>query len=232
MSQRPRAIVYIDGFNLYRRALSGHPELKWLDLIKLSTNLLPEYEIAKVHYFTSKLKYNAQSDPSRLTRQEIYFRALNTQAPLLQTTLGSFRSDDRWMIRLPLEMDKDAGFYKMVRVRKVEEKGSDVNMAVRMVADAFEGLSDISVVLTNDSDQIGPLNLIKEELGHPFGLIYPVPSSRRSKALQKTNPVFSRFVTEELILKSQFPDVIKDDQGFFHKPERWRNSEGPITGAF
>lgn len=32
MSDRPRAIVYIDGFNLYRRALSGHPELKWLDL--------------------------------------------------------------------------------------------------------------------------------------------------------------------------------------------------------
>lgn len=232
MVRLPRAIVYIDGFNLYRRALSGNPELKWLDLLALSRKLLPEYEIRRVHYFTSKLKYNAQSDPSRLTRQEIYFRALRTLSPELAITLGTFRSDDRWMIKLPLELDQDAGFYKMVRVRKVEEKGSDVNMAIRMIADALQGKCDVSVALTNDSDQVGPLTLLKQEFSQPFGLIYPVPSSRTSKSLEKTGPVFSRFINRDLIMESQFPEELVDEKGKFHRPTKWRNSEGPIAGAF
>jgi hypothetical protein len=186
----------------------------------------------KVHYFTSKLKYNALSDPSRLSRQEIYQRALDASGPVLQTTYGTFRSDARWMTKLPLEFDEEQGFYKMVRVRKIEEKGSDVNMAIRLVADAFEGKCDVSVVLTNDSDQVGPMNLLRRELSHPFGIIYPVPNSRTSKALTKTNPAFSKFITGELLLQSQFPDTLQDAFGKFHRPKKWGNSEGPIAGAF
>jgi hypothetical protein len=232
MPQRPRAIVYIDGFNLYRRALSGHPELKWLDLIKLSTNLLPEYEIAKVHYFTSLTKPFAFLDPGRATRHQIYLRALATLAPNLEITLGTFRSDARLMAKLPLELDPSGRNYTLVKVRKIEEKGSDVNLAIRLVSDAFRNLSDISIVLTNDSDQVGPLNLIQQELNQNIGIIFPVPNSRSSKSLMHTRPNLIRYLSYEILLASQLPSQLRDLKGLIQKPKEWGNSEGPISGAF
>jgi hypothetical protein len=222
MALLPRAIVYIDGFNLYRRALSGHNEYKWLDLVALSRNLLPEFDIKKIHLFTSHIKPGAFSDPRRVSRQQIYFRALATQSPLLAITLGKFRADTRWMAKLPLEINPDSGFYQMVKVRKIEEKGSDVNLAIRMVADAFEKNCDISIVLTNDSDQAGPLKLLKEELNHKTGIIFPVPTSRSSKSLTKTNPDIQRLITEEFLLNSQLPEKLGDSIGVIVRPKEWQ----------
>jgi hypothetical protein len=222
MSLLPRAIVYIDGFNLYRRALSGHNEYKWLDLVALSRNLLPDFDVKKIHLFTSHIKPGAFSDPRRVSRQQIYFRALATQSPLLTITLGKFRADARWMAKLPLEINPESGFYQMVKVRKIEEKGSDVNLAIRMVADAFEKSCDISIVLTNDSDQSGPLAMLKNELLHDTGIIFPVPDNRSSKSLTKTNPSIQRFITEELLLNSQLPEKLKDSIGTIVRPKEWR----------
>ena len=46
--------VYIDGFNLYYRALR-HTPFKWLDLRKLSETLFPQDTIHRVCYFTALL---------------------------------------------------------------------------------------------------------------------------------------------------------------------------------
>ena len=40
--------VYIDGFNLYYRALQQDPQFKWLDLAKLCQTLLPAHEINRI----------------------------------------------------------------------------------------------------------------------------------------------------------------------------------------
>ena len=44
--------VYVDGYNLYYRALKGSL-FKWLDLGKLAAELFPEDTIGQVHYFTA-----------------------------------------------------------------------------------------------------------------------------------------------------------------------------------
>ena len=47
-----RAIVYVDGFNLYYRILK-RVRCNWLNISKLASLLLPTYDIVKVRYFTA-----------------------------------------------------------------------------------------------------------------------------------------------------------------------------------
>ena len=49
-----RTNVYVDGFNLYYRALTG-TALRWLDLSKLAQLLLPQHRITRIRYFTAKV---------------------------------------------------------------------------------------------------------------------------------------------------------------------------------
>jgi hypothetical protein len=50
-----RTIVYIDGFNLYYRALKGSPH-KWLDIVALSEAALPPTcRIEAVKYYTARV---------------------------------------------------------------------------------------------------------------------------------------------------------------------------------
>jgi hypothetical protein len=91
-----------------------------------------------------------------------------------------------------------------------------------MVADAFEKNCDISIVLTNDSDQSGPLMLLKEELNHKTRIIFPVPNSRSSKSLTKTNPNIQRFITEDFLLNSQLPEMLRDSVGVIVRPKEWQ----------
>ena len=44
--------VYIDGFNLYYRALKDTP-FRWLDLRKLAETVFPQDDIHRVCYFTA-----------------------------------------------------------------------------------------------------------------------------------------------------------------------------------
>lgn len=59
---RARAIVYVDGFNLYFGALKGTP-YKWLDLDALARRLAPNDDIVAVRYFTARVT-TRRSDPS------------------------------------------------------------------------------------------------------------------------------------------------------------------------
>lgn len=48
-----RTFIYIDGFNLYYRALKGTP-YKWLNLKIMASHLLqPHHQIIKIKYFTA-----------------------------------------------------------------------------------------------------------------------------------------------------------------------------------
>ena len=69
-----RTNVYIDGFNLYYRAIKG-TQYRWLDLGKLSRLLLPRHEIKRIRYFTARVT-NRPSDPTQAQRQQMYLRSL------------------------------------------------------------------------------------------------------------------------------------------------------------
>ncbi len=59
--------LYIDGFNLYYRALKD-TSLRWLDLRKLAEILFPSDSINKVCYFTARLDARP-GNPGQAQRQ-------------------------------------------------------------------------------------------------------------------------------------------------------------------
>ena len=65
-----RTYVYVDGFNLYYRALKN-TRFKWLNLERLVKDLLdPENEISCIRYFTAPV--SGKLDPAQPIRQQTY----------------------------------------------------------------------------------------------------------------------------------------------------------------
>ena len=93
-----RTFVYVDGFNLYYRALKG-TSWKWLDLVALFTRVLqPQHRILTVKYFTARVSATP-TDPSKPQRQDIYLRALQHHLPEVEVYYGHFL---RHRIQAPL----------------------------------------------------------------------------------------------------------------------------------
>ncbi len=203
-------IVYIDGFSLYYRALRPNPTYKWLDLSKLCQNLLPGHTITSIKYFTARIKANA-NDPSQQARQAVCLRALAT-IPNLQIIFGKFQTFVEYK---PLA--KGAG-YGLVRVIDTEEKESDVNLASHLIHDGHMNRYDAAVVLSNDSDLLSPVNIVRNEIGKMVGVISPAEHPCRS--LISASSFFKKIHVGVMGI-SQFPDVLRDTHGSFHKPIEW-----------
>ena len=120
MSDLPRAIVYVDGFNFYYAAFRGKhsraPRLKWLDISEFSRLLLPGHDVQLVRYFTAAVK-PVEWDPSQHLRQGAYLRAL-ASLPEVSVHKGNFA---RWKVRRPL-VNAPPGGPQMALVWDTKEK--------------------------------------------------------------------------------------------------------------
>lgn len=203
-----RTIIYVDGFNLYYGALKGTP-YKWLDLHKLCGLLLPQEQIVEIKYFTARVSARPH-DPDQPTRQQTYLRALQT-LPNLQIIYGHFLAHEILMPRA----DNPA---KQVKVIKTEEKGSDVNIAAHLVNDGHRGRYDLAVLITNDSDLLEPVKIVRYELNLPVGILTPHPHP--SRVLQQ-HATFLKKIRRGPLQASQFPAQLTDANGHFRKPADW-----------
>lgn len=204
--------VYIDGFNLYFGAVKGTP-LKWLNVVEMARlHLSGHNEIVGTQYFSAKLNPRPH-DPNQPYRQEIYFRALRT-LPNLEIVLGHFLTRETVM---PLAKTPMHGS-RNVTVIKTEEKGSDVNLASCLLRDAYNRRMDCAVLITGDSDLLKPVQIIREELEMPVGVLNP---QRRPCVVLKKHASFYKHLRPGKLRKAQFPDTLTDAEGTFHKPDRW-----------
>lgn len=206
-----RTNIYVDGFNLYYGALKGTP-YKWLDLDKLCCLLLPRNQIHQIKYFTALVSARP-NDPDQPVRQQTYLRALQT-LPNLTIIKGSFLSHP---VLMPLAAPGE-GERKSVWVMKTEEKGSDVNLATHLLNDAHKGEFDLAVMITNDSDLLEPMRIVREELKLPVGIINPQKKPSWSLRSQAS---FIKPVRGWALKDSQFPATLKDANGTFTKPISW-----------
>lgn len=204
-------IVYVDAFNLYYGALKD-TRCKWLDLDALSRRLLPRDRIVGIRYFTANVSARP-GDPDQPQRQQTYLRALAT-IPHLSIHLGHYLTHTT---RMPLANPVGRG-PMTVEVIKTEEKGSDVNLATRLMLDACHDACDTAVVISNDSDLRDPVALAQSEFGLTVGVINPHRSDRRSRALQ---PTFFKQLRSSTLNACQFPPEMTDAAGRFKKPTRW-----------
>ena len=204
--------VYVDGFNLYYGALKDTP-FKWLNLRRMCELLLPEYTITRIKYYTARVSARSD-DPDKPTRQQVYLRALRTD-PTLQITYGTFLAHETPM---PL-VEPPPGGPRFARVIKTEEKGSDVNIAAHLIHDGHKKEYEAAVLVTNDSDLLEPIRIVRGELNLPVGVLNPHKHTP-SRALLKYAS-FIRQIRVGVLAASQFPATLTDDKGTFHKPSRW-----------
>lgn len=203
--------VYVDGFNLYYGCLKNTP-YRWLDLATLCQLLLPNDQIHHIKYFTALVSARP-SDPDQPVRQQTYIRALRI-LPNLSVILGSFLTHT---VSMPLA-NPQPGQSPYVNVIRTTEKGSDVNLATHLLYDAFRGDCDTSVIISNDSDLREPVRIVTQELGRRVGVINPHKHPSRELVQYAT---FVKRIRTGVLRTSQFPPILTDINGTFHKPKPW-----------
>ncbi len=206
-----KTAIYVDGFNLYYGSLK-RTRFKWLDMPRLfRTVLQPHHQIQKVKYFTAKVSA-VPNNPQGPRRQDIYLRALKMDQPNAEVHLGHFLSHE---VRMPLA--RPSRKRKTVSVIKTQEKGSDVNLAVHLLNDAWREIYDCAVVVTNDSDIAEALRLVKQRGSVRIGVV--TPGDRNTSSQLRKYADFVRRIRDNALKQSQLPDPIPNTE--IYKPERW-----------
>ncbi|MBL6928858.1 MAG: NYN domain-containing protein [Rhodospirillales bacterium] len=205
-----RTAVYVDGFNLYYGCLKG-TSFKWLDLKALFTNVLgPQNQIVNINYFTALVKANP-GNPSAPQRQQAYIRALEAYIPEISVHYGHF-------LQHKVRMANANPPPNTTEVIKTEEKGSDVNLSVHLLNDAWLDNYDCAVIVSNDSDMAEAMQLVR--IHHPekvLGLITP-GHHRTSRQLQR-HANFVRTIRPGAPRNALLPDQIPGTR--IHKPADW-----------
>lgn len=207
-----RAYLYVDGFNLYYRALKGR-RCNWLNLEALAALYLPRYDVQRIKYFTADISPSPW-DPDQALRQQTYLRALGT-LPRVHVIKGSFLTKPS---QAPCAEAWTRGTYKPLLIMKTEEKGSDVNLATHMLCDGFRDHYDIAAVISNDTDLEEPLRVVKEELGKGVALLHPskYPSGKLASFATTV-----RKIRAGALKQAQFAEELTDAVGTFRKPATW-----------
>jgi len=208
----PSTYVYIDGFNLYYRALKG-TTYKWLNIAELRRLLLPRNDIRAIRYFTARVNARA-GDPDQPLRQQLYLRALAT-LPNCNVIFGHFLTNTTAMLRADWKPGEPN---KWIKVVKTEEKGSDVNIATHLLHDGHMNRYDVAVLLTNDSDLLEPVRIVRHELKKKVGII--IPGEHPSKVLLREAD-FVRRLRDGVLKAAQFPEELTDANGTFRCPGSW-----------
>jgi uncharacterized LabA/DUF88 family protein len=206
-----RTIVYVDGFNLYYGCVKDTP-YKWLNIQRMCELLLPNNQIVGIKYFTAKV-FSRKNDPKKHIRQQVYLRALET-IPNLEIIYGHYSEHPKWM-RL---VNPQPGGPNFAQVIRTEEKGSDVNLAVHLLHDGYQGKYDLAVIITNDSDLLSAIIIVQKNLGLIVGILNP--QKHPSRELQK-EALFIKRIRQGVLRASQFTDVLSDAKGSFYKPKEW-----------
>ena len=218
-----RANFYIDGFNLYYLRLKAQPHHKWLNYKALADRIVPAgTTVHKVKYYTAPVSGKLDLDAPK--RQQALFSALRT-VPEIETFHGRFLFSQRYAgLVHPPRAKPDSYVWNLpppdvVLVQKAEEKGSDVNLGVHLVRDAFVDLFDVAYVITDDTDLVEPIRIVSQEVGKPVCVVAPCRPHRRTRGgLSYLHPVpapslqtvasFIHYLDDAELAAAQFPPAI------------------------
>ena len=181
---------------------------------KLAESLFTQDSINKVCYFTAHLDVRP-GNPGQAQRQLIYLRALAT-LPGFDAYYGVFRSGVK---RRPLA-EPVMGLPSHVLIRDSEEKGSDVNLATRLLVDGFNGEYEQAVVVSNDADFSGAMRYVRDDLGLRVTLVNPDPRNPSPKQLAGAATYVKRLWKSHL-RRSLLPNTLRDEVGVITKPVGW-----------
>jgi uncharacterized LabA/DUF88 family protein len=163
-----RTIVYIDGFNLYHAIDDlGEPHLKWVDLWSLSEKLLRgDQQLTAVKYFTAYATWR----PASYRRHQRYVAALEARG--VTPVIGRFKAKS---VRCQAKCHQTYMTH--------EEKETDVNIGVHLIADALKDRFDRALIISADTDLNSAVRLTRAEApGKRIDLVAPPGRKGRNSA--------------------------------------------------
>jgi len=227
-----RTRVYIDGYNLYYGCLKGTP-YKWLDLITLFDRyILPSSAPDASHllqpgikFFTAKILEQAAKATDSVSSQARYHTALKKLYSDRIALIEGYYSIIQAKARLvdtakPNTWARDC---KQTLVWKLEEKQSDVNLALQAYHDAITREVDQVVIVTNDTDIAPALEMIRAHTAVKIGVVIPTRFELRepNTELVRLAHWTRSHITYQELANSQLPRVIISGRTPAIKPESW-----------
>jgi uncharacterized LabA/DUF88 family protein len=199
-----KVVAFIDGFNLYHSiddlgTLYNH--LKWLNLWKLcETSCTKQEELVGVKYFTAIQTTSRRKKAKHL----VYIRALEYYG--VEIIKGRFaRTNKR-------HADSKVVFPVL------EEKETDVNIAIQMVKGAIKNDFDTAFLITADSDQVPTIKLVKD-IGKQVRILIPVKRSANELKMVSDR---SEQISIDKLSKCLLPGEINSKGGRIVRPDEYR----------
>ena len=167
--------------------------------------LRKDQRLIHTKYFTSRVSNN----PEKQKRQNAFIDAVYTLTEL-EIFYGKYQMNPRTC--------NSCGVRDVVP----NEKMTDVNIAVELLADAFTNSFDTALLISADSDLVAPVSKVRR-LFPKKKIVVCFPPGRYSDDL-KTAAGISMHIGRKIIAESQFPnEVIRASDGFvLRRPGRWR----------
>ena len=222
-----RTIVYIDGFNLYYGALKYSP-YKWLDIYKLFNDRIcpsinSEKTEVKIKFFTANILGSIASSKNSVSNQAKYHNALLKLYPNnIEIIKGKFLKETitaRLVTYIPNFNQKE------VEVLKLEEKKTDVNIAISMYRDIVNNMCDQIIICSNHTDLVPAVSAVYEDFPKAnIGIVFPIneksprTSSKEFKAISHWE--WKRISNRDLEY-SQLPQTIPTHKKAIKKPLEW-----------
>lgn len=221
-------IVYVDGFNFYHGRVKG-TDFKWLDLWKLfNDHLLPasnqDFNLLSIKYFTAEIKANfASKGAAAHSAQQSYHRALeHIYGDRIEIIKGFYSSRiDSVMAHVE---GQNPSKHNRCKVWKLEEKQTDVRMALHAYHDALTGNCDQVVICSNDSDMVPPIEMIKTHSSQTrVGVIIPRKqnSARVISSISEMADWKLEYVSDAAMEASLLPDSISTGKKPIRRPAHW-----------
>lgn len=215
-----RVRFYIDGFNFYygiKRSVAADRRwgnAYWIDVVKLCSGFIgPDEILDKVFYFTASPLDSGQS-----SRQSAFLNAnKEINKDVFEVVRGKYLAKQ---IECP-----NCRF----SISRPEEKKTDVNISVRMIADCMEKSTDKVVLISADTDLIPPLELIRSSFSE-IKIKVMFPPSNFSHDLSTTMAAWKSKVTlmERNLVRfeeSVMPDTVAE--GKYSIPPEWKRKQVP-----
>lgn len=161
-----RTHAYVDGFNLYH-AIDDlkEPQLKWLDLRSLAQGLLRTAEIlGAANYFSAYATWR----PTSYSKHRTLYRGASRYR--VNVVMGNFKKKN--------QKCRSCGATWIAH----DEEGTDVHIAVQLVADAIRATCERLILISADSDLVPALNLARQHATAPIQVFVAAPPGRLSAA--------------------------------------------------
>ena len=200
-----RVIAYIDGFNLYYGLRDARlRSSRWLDLRGVCASLLkPHQRLQLVRYFTARVR----DDPGASKRQAVFIDALLARGGI-EIDFGQF-----------LSSSKTCRACGAVR-KKREEKRTDVNIAVRLLDDAYDDRFDTAMVISGDSDLVPPIKSVRRRFPSKRVIVAAPPERWSGQLRQAANAAFR--ISPLTIRSNRLPDPVLTPDGVeLRAPHGW-----------